>query len=120
MAPVMAMIADARIPKITSNLGLGLGLGLEFDDLRRKNEELESKLREREDREEKLRKELERTRERLRLVEEAEEMLCSQLGDFEAEAVTQARAFHRRIKDLTEQLNEAQRIIGSISEVKAR
>ncbi|ONK54753.1 uncharacterized protein A4U43_UnF11930 [Asparagus officinalis] len=97
MAPTMAMFfADVKIPKITSE-DLGLGLGLGYEELRRKNEELEREVRERGAREENMRRELERTRERLRTAEEAEEMLCSQLGDLEAEAVAQAMEFRRRI-----------------------
>ena len=45
-------------------------------------------------------------------MEEAKEMLCSHLGDLEADTVTQARVFHHRNKYITEQLNEAKRITG--------
>lgn len=120
MAPATTMFfADVKIPKISSE-DLGLGLGLGYEELRRKNKELEREVREREESEEKMRRELERTRERLRTAEDAEEMLCSQLGDLEAEAVAQAMEFRRRIKELSAQLIEARRIIGSASAIEAR
>ncbi|KAF8379857.1 hypothetical protein HHK36_029306 [Tetracentron sinense] len=54
-----------------------------------------------------------RTSQRLRAVEEAEEMLCSQLGELEAEAVDQARAYHAQIKSLMHQLSQAQLLLQS-------
>lgn len=102
---------------------LGLGLGLrpateveeEVEELRRRNEELEREVRERRTREEEMRRELERTKARLWAMEEAEERLCVQLGEIEAEAVAEARDYHRRIKALYEELEEARRILGSSS-----
>ncbi|KAG1360819.1 protein RESPONSE TO LOW SULFUR 3 [Cocos nucifera] len=84
----------------------------EMEELRRRNEELEREVRERRAREEEMRMELERTRARLRAVEEAEERLCVQLGEIEAEAVAEARDYHRRIKALSDELEEARRILG--------
>ncbi|XP_042016552.1 protein RESPONSE TO LOW SULFUR 3-like [Salvia splendens] len=72
--------------------------------LRRRNEELERELRESLEREERTRAELTRTMERLMVTEEAEERLCSQLGELEAEAVGQAREYRARIMELMDQL----------------
>ncbi|XP_008809030.2 protein RESPONSE TO LOW SULFUR 3 [Phoenix dactylifera] len=117
MAPGMAITYPAF-----GKLGLGLGLRPaaaaaeeEVEGLRRRNEELEREVRERRTGEEEMRRELERSRARLRAVEEAEERLCVQLGEIEAEAVAQARDYHRRIKALSDELEEARRIIGSSS-----
>jgi len=80
-------------------------------DLKKCNEELERKLRESLTREEKTKAELRRALERVRVAEEAEEMLCSQLGDLEAEAVDQARYFHAQISALMEELSQAQTLL---------
>uniref|UniRef100_A0A7C8YZ91 Uncharacterized protein n=1 Tax=Opuntia streptacantha TaxID=393608 RepID=A0A7C8YZ91_OPUST len=80
-------------------------------DLEKYNEELERKLRESLMREEKTKAELRRALERVRVAEEAEEMLCSQLGDLEAEAVDQARYFHAQISALMEELSQAQALL---------
>ncbi|WOK98074.1 hypothetical protein Cni_G06784 [Canna indica] len=71
--------------------------------------ELEREVAQRREREEGMRVELERTRARLRVAEEAEEQLCAQLGELEAEAVAHARACQLRIKELSEQLVLARR-----------
>ncbi|KAJ7959488.1 putative Response to low sulfur protein [Quillaja saponaria] len=55
--------------------------------LKKRNEELEKELNRSKEREEKMKLELQSAWERLRVSEEAEERLCSQLGEFEAEAV---------------------------------
>ncbi|KAL8224277.1 hypothetical protein R6Q57_019752 [Mikania cordata] len=81
--------------------------------LRRRNEELERELKRSLEREEKMKMELQRTWERLRVAEDAEERLCSQLGELEAEAVDQARAYRERLVALMEQLSVARKIIGS-------
>ncbi|XP_068635815.1 protein RESPONSE TO LOW SULFUR 3-like [Aristolochia californica] len=106
MAPGIAVEA----PSFHWNLGfLGKGeVGLD-ETLRRRNEELEKELRRSLEREEKMREELEMTRVRLKVVEDAEEMLCSQLGELEAEAVDQAREYHAQIRTLMEQLTVAQK-----------
>ncbi|KAB1205262.1 hypothetical protein CJ030_MR7G012102 [Morella rubra] len=75
--------------------------------LRRRNEQLEKELRESQVREEQMKKELQRAWERLRVAEEAEERLCSQLGELEAEAVQQARDYNARILSLVNQLSLA-------------
>ncbi|KAM1232430.1 hypothetical protein ACFX13_042987 [Malus domestica] len=79
--------------------------------LRQRNEELERELRKSQEREERMKAELQRARERLRVAEEAEERLCSQLGELEAEAVDQARMDHGRILALADQLSHAQRLL---------
>ncbi|XP_030512754.1 protein RESPONSE TO LOW SULFUR 3-like [Rhodamnia argentea] len=76
-----------------------------------RNEELERELRESREREEKARDELRRTAERLRVAEEGEERLCSQLGELEAEAVVQAREYRARVVLLMEQLSQARRLL---------
>ncbi|RWR80882.1 trichohyalin-like protein [Cinnamomum micranthum f. kanehirae] len=81
--------------------------------LRKRNEELEKELQSSLQREEKARVDLERTKQRLRATEEAEERLCSQLGELEAEAVEQARAYHSQIRSLMEQLSQAQKLLRS-------
>ena len=87
----------------------------EAEVLRRRNDELERELRRSLEREEKMKMELKRTLERLRVAEDAEERLCSQLGELEAEAVDQARAYRERLVTLMEQLSIAQKIIESAS-----
>lgn len=79
--------------------------------LRRRNEELEKELKKSREREEMMKEELQRTWQRLRLAEEAEERLCSQLGELEAEAVNQARDYHARIVSLMQQLSQANLLI---------
>lgn len=83
----------------------------EEEELRRRNEELERELKKSREREEKMRQELRRTLERLSVAEEAEERLCSQLGDLEVEALEQAREYHARIVSLMDQLSQAQKLI---------
>ncbi|GAB2249647.1 hypothetical protein Droror1_Dr00013006 [Drosera rotundifolia] len=73
--------------------------------LRKRNEELERELRESLVREGRMRRELEKAWERARVAEEAEERLCSQLGELEAEAVDQARCYQKRVIMLMEQLS---------------
>ncbi|XP_060206388.1 protein RESPONSE TO LOW SULFUR 2-like [Lycium barbarum] len=87
----------------------------ESEVLKRRNEELEKELKKSIEREEKMRQELNKIWERLRVAEEAEERLCSQLGEFEAEAVDQARAYRTRVLNLMEQLSWAQKLLESAS-----
>ncbi|KAH0686608.1 hypothetical protein KY284_017161 [Solanum tuberosum] len=87
----------------------------ESEVLRRRNEELEKELKKSIEREEKMREELQKTWERLRVAEEAEERLCSQLGELEAEAVDQARAYRTRVINLMDQLSLAQKFLESAS-----
>ncbi|XP_039120743.1 protein RESPONSE TO LOW SULFUR 3-like [Dioscorea cayenensis subsp. rotundata] len=79
----------------------------QMEDLKRRNQELERELKKGIEREIKMKEELERTKERLRLVEDAEEMLCSQLGELEAEAVMHARQYQLRVAELSDQLARA-------------
>ncbi|XP_055828451.1 protein RESPONSE TO LOW SULFUR 3-like [Solanum dulcamara] len=83
--------------------------------LRRRNEELEKELKKSVEREDKMREELKKIWERLRVAEEAEERLCSQLGEFEAEAVDQARAYRTRVLNLMDQLSLAKKLLQSAS-----
>ncbi|KAL2921574.1 Protein RESPONSE TO LOW SULFUR 4 [Bienertia sinuspersici] len=83
--------------------------------LRKRNEDLERELKESLKREEKMKEELQKVWERVNVAEEAEERLCSQLGDFEVEAVEQAREYHERIVALTNQLNHAHMLLQSAS-----
>ncbi|KAL2226852.1 protein RESPONSE TO LOW SULFUR 3-like [Sesamum indicum] len=73
--------------------------------LRRRNEELERELKKSLEREERMREELMRASQRLRVAEEAEERLCCQLGELEAEALAHARESRARILELMEQLS---------------
>ncbi|KAL8049295.1 hypothetical protein ABFX02_06G012500 [Erythranthe guttata] len=81
--------------------------------LRRRNEELERELKKSLEREERMKEELMRAWERLSVAEEAEEMLCCQLGELEAEAVSQAREYRARIMELMEQLSGAEKLLRS-------
>ena len=53
-----------------------------------------------------MKQELQRAWERLKIAEEGEERLCSQLAELEAESVIHARASHARILSLMEQLSQ--------------
>ncbi|KAK7410795.1 hypothetical protein VNO78_01890 [Psophocarpus tetragonolobus] len=83
----------------------------EENELRKRNQELEKALRESREREEQMKRELQSAWERLRVAEEAEERLCSQLGELEAEAVDHARDYHARIVSLMDQLSRAQSLL---------
>ncbi|XP_039063159.1 protein RESPONSE TO LOW SULFUR 3-like [Hibiscus syriacus] len=82
----------------------------EEEELRKRNEELEKELRESREREEEMKKELRKMWERLRVAEEAEERLCSQLGELEAESVNQARDYNAHIFSLMDQLSKANNV----------
>ena len=88
-----------------------------FEDqtLKRRNEELEKELRRSREREEEMRTELLKSWQRLRIAEDAEERLCSQLGELEAEAVDQARTYHAQIVSLVDQLSRAQQLLQAAS-----
>lgn len=88
-----------------------MGVDAELDYLRRRNAELEREASERREREGALMEDLERTRERLRLAEEAEERLCVQLGELEAEAVEQIHMHRRHIKALSDQLELVKKVL---------
>ncbi|KAJ3692631.1 hypothetical protein LUZ60_011726 [Juncus effusus] len=83
----------------------------EVEELKRKNGELEREVRERREREGGLMADLKRMRERARLAEEAEERLCVQLGELEAEAVEQVLAYRKHIKVLADQLELVKRVM---------
>lgn len=83
--------------------------------LRKRNEELERELKESLEREEMMKQELRKTWQRLRVAEEAEERLCSQLGELEAEAVDQARGYRTRMLSLMDQLSVAKKLLESAS-----
>ncbi|XP_021285637.1 protein RESPONSE TO LOW SULFUR 3-like [Herrania umbratica] len=82
-------------------------------ELRKRNEELERELKQSREREEVMRKQLTKAWERLKVVEEAEERLCSQLGELEAESVNEARAYNARILSLMDQLSKANLVVNS-------
>ncbi|KVI04547.1 protein RESPONSE TO LOW SULFUR 3-like [Cynara cardunculus var. scolymus] len=105
MAPTMA-VQNQRTTTATD---------MKEEVLRRRNEELERELKRSLEREEKMKTELKKTWERLRVAEEAEERLCSQLGELEAEAMDQAVAYRERLVSLMEQLAAAQKLIQSAS-----
>lgn len=83
--------------------------------LRRRNEELENELKKSMEREEIMKRELQRMYERLRVAEDAEERLCSQLGELEAEAVDQARSHRSHVLSLMNQLSVTQKLLQTAS-----
>ncbi|KAE8672395.1 Autophagy-related protein 13 isoform 1 [Hibiscus syriacus] len=83
----------------------------EEEELRKRNQELEKELRESREREEQMRMELRKVWKRLRVAEEGEELLCSQLGELEAEFVYQARDYNSRIVSLMDQLSKANNVV---------
>lgn len=105
MAPSIAIPSAASLPQQKKGEAA----------LRRRNEELERELKESREREEMMRAELIRAVERLRVAEEAEERLCSQLGELEAEAVNQDREYRARIVELLEQLSVAKKMLQNSS-----
>ncbi|KAK4436160.1 protein RESPONSE TO LOW SULFUR 2 [Sesamum alatum] len=85
------------------------------ENLEKRNEELEKELKRSLEREEKMKEELERLWKRLRVAEEAEELLCNQLGELEAEAVDHAREYRAHITVLMEQLSVAHKLLQDAS-----
>jgi len=85
--------------------------GREAEEMRRRNAELERAAAEAAAREERLRRELEAALARLAVAEEAEERLCVQLGELEAEAVTQAIEDQERVRALSERLAFADAVV---------
>lgn len=81
--------------------------------LKKRNEELEEQLKQSKEREEHVRRQLLAALDRVRIAEDAEERLCSQLGDLEAEALLQARQYHARIVSLLDQLSKAQTLLNT-------
>ncbi|GKD38309.1 response to low sulfur 3-like protein [Tanacetum coccineum] len=84
-----------------------------MEDLMRQNEELEKELMRSLQREEVLKMELQKLWERVRVAEEAEERLCAQLGELEAETVDHAQEYHEHLVSLIEQLSAAHKFIES-------
>nr|DAD35545.1 TPA_asm: hypothetical protein HUJ06_006185 [Nelumbo nucifera] len=82
-----------------------------------RNEELERELKNSLKRKEKMREELLRTSERLRSMEEAEERLCSQLGELEAKALDQDHTYY--IMSLIDQLSHTQKLHQATNKNKA-
>ncbi|KAL5231470.1 hypothetical protein ABZP36_030246 [Zizania latifolia] len=76
----------------------------EAEEVMRRNAELEKAAAEAAAREERLRRELEAALARLAVAEEAEERLCVQLGELEAEAVAQAVEYQQHVRELSERL----------------
>nr|XP_043617055.1 protein RESPONSE TO LOW SULFUR 3-like [Erigeron canadensis] len=84
-----------------------------MEELQRRNEELERELVMSIQREEKMKTELQRLWEKVRVAEDAEERLCSQLSDLEAEAVDQTHEYRAHLMALMEQLSAAHKLIES-------
>ncbi|KAH6815402.1 response to low sulfur 2 [Perilla frutescens var. frutescens] len=79
--------------------------------LQRRNEEFEREVKKSLEREERMKEELMRAWGRLRVAEEAEEQLCCQLGELEAEALNQAREYRARIMELMDHLSHAHSLL---------
>ncbi|XP_052184336.1 protein RESPONSE TO LOW SULFUR 3-like [Diospyros lotus] len=114
MGPTMA-VAHAQQPKLQQRPPPSASAEDDEERLRKRNEELERELQKSLEREETMKRELQRTWERLRVAEEAEERLCSQLGELEAEAVDEARSYRSRILSLMDQLSAAQKLLQAAS-----
>ena len=82
-------------------------------ELKKRNEELEEELRQSKEREHRMRLMLREAHDRLRVAEDAEELLCSQLGELEADALNQARDYHARIVSLVDQLSRAHALLNN-------
>ncbi|CAN6298830.1 unnamed protein product [Urochloa humidicola] len=83
------------------------------EEMRRRNAELERAVAEAAAREERLQRQLEAALARLAVAEEAEERLCVQLGELEAEAVMQAVEYQDRVRALSERLAFADGVLRS-------
>ncbi|EOA22448.1 hypothetical protein CARUB_v10003095mg [Capsella rubella] len=83
-----------------------VGAASEVEELRRKNVEMEKEVEE-------MKKEMLQLWRRTQVAEEAEEHLCSQLAELEAESLDQARDYHSRIILL---MNELSRLSSSDSD----
>ncbi|CAA2968098.1 Hypothetical predicted protein [Olea europaea subsp. europaea] len=111
MAPAIAVSSAQTKPQHCGELPASA----EYEVLQKRNEELGKELKRSLEREENMKQELQRMSERLRVAEEAEERLCSQLGELEAEAVDQARSYRSRLMSLMEQLSAAQKLLQQAS-----
>lgn len=106
--PAMAPI-NITVTALHPGIGdVGKGGG---EALRRRNEELETELRKSTEREGKMKQELESMKRRTRVAEEAEERLCLQLGELEADAYGQAQEYNARIRSLMEELHTARALL---------
>ncbi|XP_062200844.1 protein RESPONSE TO LOW SULFUR 3-like [Phragmites australis] len=76
----------------------------EAEEMARRNAELEREVAEATAREDRLRRELEAALARLAVAEEAEERLCVDLGELEAEALAQAVEYQEHVRALSERL----------------
>nr|GEV80144.1 protein response to low sulfur 3-like [Tanacetum cinerariifolium] len=86
-----------------------------MEELQRRNEELEKELIRSLQREDELKMELQKLWERVRVADEAEERLCAQLGELEAETLDHAQEYHEHLVSLMEQLSAAHKFIESAS-----
>jgi hypothetical protein len=93
-----------RLTTMMTRKQLPVEASREAEEIRRRNAELERAVAEAAAREERLRRELEAALARLAVAEEAEERLCVQLGELEAEAVTQAVEYREHVRALSERL----------------
>ncbi|KAK9075274.1 hypothetical protein SSX86_003596 [Deinandra increscens subsp. villosa] len=86
-----------------------------MEDLKTRSEELERELTKSLQREENMKIELQRLHKRVRVAEDAEEQLCAQLGDLEAETVDHAHEYQTHLVALMKQLETAHKFIESAS-----
>ncbi|GLJ07149.1 hypothetical protein SUGI_0059690 [Cryptomeria japonica] len=84
---------------------------LEMEALRSENMKLQRMVEESQRYKAELMADLEKERMRLLKTEEAEERLCSQLGELEAESVLQARNYSHHINSLKQQLAQMQDLL---------
>ncbi|KAL8519661.1 hypothetical protein ACS0TY_010556 [Phlomoides rotata] len=82
-----------------------------WEEVRGRNEELERELKKSLEREDRMKEELMRAWGRMRAAEEAEERLCRQLGELEADSVNHAREYIARIMELMGQLSDVQKLL---------
>uniref|UniRef100_A0A0E0EZS5 Uncharacterized protein n=1 Tax=Oryza meridionalis TaxID=40149 RepID=A0A0E0EZS5_9ORYZ len=87
----------------------------EAEEVMRRNAELEAAAAEAAAREERLRRELEAALAALAVAEEAEERLCVQLGELEAEAMAQAVEYQQQVRELSDRLAFANGVLRSSS-----
>ncbi|KAB8113275.1 hypothetical protein EE612_052192 [Oryza sativa] len=87
----------------------------EAEEVMRRNAELEAAAAEAAAREERLRRELEAALAALAVAEEAEERLCVQLGELEAEAMAQAVEYQQQVRELSDRLAFADGVLRSSS-----
>ncbi|XP_020081170.1 protein RESPONSE TO LOW SULFUR 2-like [Ananas comosus] len=91
---------------------MATAMATEVAALRRRNEELEREVGE-------ARAEVERARARARVAEEAEERLCAELGEIEAEGAAAAREYRAHLRALADELALARALLSSSSSAAA-